>query len=118
MSQIDNQPLYEKAKEIIYKKYSKPSAYRSGALVKLYKEMGGTYSGKKEKDGLTNWFNEKWTDIGNEAYPVYRPLRRVSSKTPLTLSEIDPKNLKEQIKLKQKLKGDYNLPPFIEKRFL
>jgi len=36
-----NKELYEKAKEIVYKQYSKPSAYRSGALVKKYKSMGG-----------------------------------------------------------------------------
>jgi hypothetical protein len=27
--------------------YSKPSAYKSGYIVKKYKELGGTYSGDK-----------------------------------------------------------------------
>ena len=31
------------------KMYDKPSAYRSGMLVKLYREAGGRYSGEKNK---------------------------------------------------------------------
>ena len=37
--------------------YEKPSAYRSGMLVKLYKEAGGKYSGDKDKHApLNRWF--------------------------------------------------------------
>jgi len=43
---------------------------------------------------------------------VYRPTKRINKKTPLTPDEIDPANLKEQIVLKQKLKGKKNLPSF------
>jgi hypothetical protein len=57
MPTIDNQALYEKAKAIADQKYAKPSAYKSGFLVKLYKQMGGTYSGKKTKE-LTNQIAE------------------------------------------------------------
>lgn len=46
---IVNQALYDKAKKIADEKYSKPSAYKSGFIVKSYKDMGGTYSGKKSK---------------------------------------------------------------------
>lgn len=109
---IDNLALYDKAKEIVYQQYPKHSAYRSGQLVKKYKEMGGTYSGKKPKSGLTRWFKEEWKDIGNEEYPVYRPTKKVSKDTPLTPDEIKPFNLKKQIALKQEIKGDANLPPF------
>jgi hypothetical protein len=108
---IDNPELYEKAKEVVYKQYPKHSAYRSGQLVKKYKEMGGTYSGKKPKGGLTSWFKEDWKSIGGD-YPTYRPTIRVNKDTPLTASEIDPKQAKKQIALKQKIKGDANLPPF------
>jgi hypothetical protein len=45
-------------------------------------------------------------------YPVYRPTRRVSKKTPLTASELDPTDLKKQILLKQIIKGEFNLPKF------
>jgi len=111
---IDNPTLYEKARDIVYKQYPKHSAYRSGQLVQKYKELGGTYSGSKPKGGLTSWFKEDWRDIGNEDYPVYRPTKRINKDTPLLASEIDPKNLKEQIELKQELKGDKNLPPFLK----
>lgn len=112
MSLIDNPELYEKAKKIVYKQYPKQSAYRSGQLVKKYKELGGTYSGTKPKDGLTQWFKEDWKDVGNLDYPVYRPTKRINKNTPLTPNEINPTNLSNQIKLKQKYKGNKNLPPF------
>lgn len=110
---INNPTLYEKAKKIVYKQYPKHSAYRSGQLVKKYKELGGTYSGKKPtKTGIARWFKEEWADIGNKEYPVYRPTKRVSKETPLTVSEIDPVQAKKQIALKQKIKGTANLPAF------
>ena len=43
-----NIKLYEKVKRFIYKKYPLHSAYRSGLLVKKYKELGGTYIGKRK----------------------------------------------------------------------
>jgi hypothetical protein len=47
---------------------------------------------------------------------VYRPTIKVSkTKTPLTVNEIDPDQLKKQIKLKQKIKGESNLPKFKKK---
>lgn len=104
--------LYAKVKKMADEKYEKPSAYKSGWMVKKYKELGGTYSGVKTKEGLSRWYKEDWSDVGNSAYPVYRPTKRVNSKTPLTPKEIDPANLKKQIALKQKIKGDKNLPPF------
>jgi len=107
--------LYEKAKRIADEKYSKPSAYKSGFIVKTYKDMGGTYKDTGERKGLKEWFQEQWADIGNRSYPVFRPTKRVSKDTPLTPNEIDPENLKHQIALKQKIKGTYNLPPFFPK---
>jgi hypothetical protein len=112
---IDKPALYEKAKKIVYKHYPTHSAYRSGQLVKLYKEMGGTYSGKKEITGLTRWFKEKWLDVGGLDYPVYRPTKRVNKNTPLTPREIKPANMLKQILLKQQYKGNKNLPHFQHK---
>lgn len=106
--------LYEKAKQIADEKYKKPSAYKSGFIVKKYKELGGTYSGKKpQKTGIARWFKEEWKDVGNAEYPVYRPTKRITIETPLTPDEIKPSNLKKQIKLKQEIRGDANLPPFL-----
>jgi len=109
---IDNPDLYEKAKQIADATYSKPSGYKSGFIVKKYKEMGGTYSGKKDNKGIGRWFKEDWKDIGGKDYPVYRPTIRITKDTPLTATEIKPSNLKKQIALKQVIRGDANLPPF------
>jgi hypothetical protein len=112
MPKILNQPLYDQVKKEADKIYIKPSAYKSGYIVKKYKELGGTYADDGKTKNLKRWFQEDWKDIGGLAYPVYRPTLKISEKTPLTVSEIDKKNLKEQIKLKQKIKGSKNLPGF------
>ena len=83
--------LYEKVKRSIR---MKPSAYRSGAIVKKYKKLGGTFIGKKPKlTGLSRWFAENWkSDTGKYGYTskssVYRPTRRVTARTPATFSEL------------------------------
>ena len=116
MSIPTNKTLYNKVKKEADKKYDKPSAYKSGWIVKEYKERGGEYSGKKkEKEGLSRWYKEEWKDIGDKEYPVYRPTKRITKDTPLTESEISPTQLKKQIKRKQKIKGDANLPAFEKK---
>ena len=104
--------LYEKAKLTANEKYKKPSAYKSGFIVKTYKQLGGRYQDDNQPKNLKRWFKEKWEDIGNLSYPVYRPTIRISSKTPKLIKDINPTHLKEQIKLKQKIKGRKNLPPF------
>jgi hypothetical protein len=111
---IDNPKLYEQAKKIADEKYKKPSAYKSGFIVKKYKELGGTYTDDKKTKNLKRWFKEDWQDIGGLNYPVYRPTIKVSKKTPLLPEEI--KNLSKQIKLKQIIKGKHNLPPFEKKK--
>ena len=94
--------------------YEKPSAYKSGFIVKTYKQRGGRYRGDGEKP-LARWFKEDWKDIGNKDYPVFRPTKRITKKTPLTPNEIDPVNLREQIRRKQIIKGERNLEPFQRK---
>ena len=108
---VDDPTLYEKAKKIAGSKYDKHSAYKSGFIVKTYKSLGGTYTNDNKPKNLERWYNEDWKDVGHKDYPVYRPTIKVSkTKTPLIPSEIS--NLDEQIKLKQKIKGEKNLPPF------
>jgi len=118
-----NKKLYERVKAEIYPRYKKPSAYRSGAVVKRYKDLGGKF---KDNNGrpLARWFKEEWKDVGNwgkanygalPPYPVYRPTERVSKETPLTPEEIDPENLQLQIAEKQKIRGEQNLKPFLKK---
>lgn len=113
--------LYEIAKQIVYSRYSKPSAYRSGAVVKLYKQLGGKYKDDNKKKTiddypLKRWFLEMWGDINpnktKTSYPVYRPTKRITEKTPTTESELSKSRIKEQVQLKQKIKGKKNLPKF------
>jgi len=107
-----NLELYNIVKKEADRIYSKPSAYKSGYIVKEYKKRGGKYSGKKTNTGLTRWYKEQWKDIGNKSYPVYRPTKRITEDTPLTADEIDPVQAVKQIALKQKIKGTKNLPKF------
>ena len=83
--------LYEKVKKSIR---MKPSAYRSGLIIQKYKKLGGTFIGPKPKrTGLSRWFAENWkSDTGKYRYTskssVYRPTKRITSKTPTTFSEL------------------------------
>jgi hypothetical protein len=115
-----NQELYDEVKEKIMKSYKKNSAFASGAIVKEYKRQGGQYIEDDKPKHLSRWFKEKWVDINpilgitkDSAYPVFRPTNKVNSKTPTLLQEIPKERLREQYKLKQKYKGEKNLPAFI-----
>jgi hypothetical protein len=112
-----NPELYEKIKKEVWDQYKKPSAYRSGQLVKKYKEAGGKYLEDNEEKNLARWFAENWQRVGpfkndEKSYPVYRPTKRISEKTPLTVEEIDPIDLMMKSIQKQKIKGKENLKPF------
>lgn len=112
MSQPNDIKLYEKVKKEIYNKIPENSAYRSGLIVKTYKERGGTYSGQKKNQGLTRWYKENWqTQSGNKTYQnkgdIFRPTKRVNSKTPTTFSELSKseiKNAQEEKKTKGRVK--------------
>ena len=113
--------LYEEVKKHVNTIYKKHSAYRSGAYVKLYKKLGGRYKEDRKKRTiddfpLARWFEEKWRDVNPDkregSYPVYRPTRRITEKTPKTVDEISRRRLKEQSKAKQIIKGKKNLPKF------
>lgn len=116
MPKILDLPLYNKVKLLADEIYKKPSAFKSGYIVKTYKSLGGEYGDDDKPKNLKRWYMEKWQDIGNLDYPVFRPTVKISkTKTPLLVSEIDKKNLKEQIKFKQLIKGNKNLPKFQKK---
>jgi hypothetical protein len=119
MAEPTNKALYEKAKREIDKIYSKPSAYKSMAIVKKYKELGGTYSGSKSTSGTSQWLKEKWVKVNDyingKSIPcgyndrnkhACRPSVRVNSKTPITIQEVLKKHGKaktlELAKAKQK----------------
>tara|TARA_B100001094_G_C17921822_1_gene666303 strand:- start:407 stop:778 length:372 start_codon:yes stop_codon:yes gene_type:complete len=101
--------LYNKTKRYIFKKYPKHSAYRSGILVKKYKNLFTTKYGKKKspyigkkskKKGLKRWFKEKWTNPRGEIgykykSDIYRPNKRITKKTPKTHRELTRKRIKK-----------------------
>lgn len=115
MPVILDQQLYDKIKLEANHIYKKPSAYKSGWIVKTYKSRGGKYGDDNKPKNLGRWFKEKWIDIGNKTYPVFRPTKRINKSTPLTIDEIDPIQAQIQIKLKQKIRGNKNLPSFKSK---
>ncbi len=123
MPQPKDKVLYELAKNIVYPQYEKPSAYRSGALVKKYKQLyrekygnDEPYEGKKELTGLTRWYKEDWKDVNPYktiySYPVYRPTKRITAETPITASELSLPRIRQQSMLKQLFRGQKNLPQF------
>ncbi len=96
--------LYEKARN----KYKdlRHSAYKSGLVVKEYKRLGGRYKGKKpQKKGLSRWFKEEWRNQdGKVGYKrksdIYRPTKRITSKTPTTHGELTERQIKRARKEK------------------
>ena len=105
--------LYDKIKKEIFLKYPKHSAYRSGLLVKKYKEeyqkkykKDDYYIGEKNKEGLIRWFAEDWRnqrgEIGyKKKGDIYRPFIRVNEKTPTTFNELTPARIKKAMKEKK-----------------
>ena len=106
--------LYNKIKKRIYKKNPIHSAYRSGLLVKTYKKQYAKkygkrkfpYKGKKtRKKGLTRWFSEKWRNQRGEIgykykSDIYRPTKRISSKTPKTFKDLTKNRINKSRRIK------------------
>ena len=122
-----DEDLYQEAKNFIRSRYKKNSAFASGATVKHYKQQfkkkygedALPYKNDNSPKNLKRWFEEKWVNVNplmgilkDSAYPVFRPTRKVSSKTPTLYQEIPESNLRRQYKLKQKYRGEHNLPTF------
>lgn len=55
--------IYMRAKEVVYKQYEKPSAYRSMALVKKYKDMGGRLEKETKSGGTRSWLVDRWVNL-------------------------------------------------------
>ena len=112
MSEPKDKDLYQKAKN----KYKdmKHSAYKSGLIVKYYKELykqkhksTDAYKGdKKQTKGLSRWFDEKWRNQrGEVGYKkkgdIYRPTKRVTKDTPKTHNELSEKDKQKAMKEKK-----------------
>lgn len=131
-----NKSLYNKVKKMADKKFaSKTGIYKSSWIVKEYKRLGGKYSGKKpsvKSTGLKRWYKEKWIDLNRpirnsqgkivgyrscgrpslkskSKYPLCRPSKRVSSKTPRTYKEISRKSIVKAKREKSRVKSSSNI---------
>jgi len=105
--------LYDKIKNEITAKY-KPSAYRSGMIVKEYKKAyeakhksKDAYIGSRNTSNLKRWFDEKWVNqrglVGyQQKGDVYRPSVRVTKDTPITFGELSKKQIEKAMKEKAK----------------
>lgn len=143
-----DQQLYNRVKTSAKKKFKKwPSAYASGWLVKEYKRKFAEKYGSrknpyetskksKKSSSLKRWFDEEWVNVcekdaaGNyktcgrktansKKYPYCRPLKRISAKTPKTVSELSAKKIKEMCKKKRKTQPSKGKKPtrvYVQKR--
>jgi hypothetical protein len=127
MPEPANKELYAKAKAAINQTYgTKTSAYRSMALIKKYKSMGGTYRDDGGSKKTTRWRQEKWVDLNqpkegggyhvcghkntqNNKYPLCRPSKTVSSETPKKYQDISQSRISTVNLKKQKLKNKGNI---------
>ena len=90
------------------------SAYRSGQLVQQYKAAFKRKHGARKSPytasstkPLKRWFKEKWTNQrGEVGYKkkgdVYRPTKRVSTKTPQTFKELGTRRVRRAIAEKKR----------------
>lgn len=124
MNKPKNTILYNKVKKEADSKFKAlTSAYKSMWIVREYKKQGGLYTGNKSKkklSGLRRWLKEDWVDVKTKTkngyekcgrkkssgrkYPLCRPLKRISKKTPKTLKEIPKSVLLRNIKRKKSSK--------------
>ncbi len=119
--------LYNKVKSEAKSRFrSWPSAYASGWLVKEYKRRGGRYSKAKtsHKQGLSRWYKyEKWINVCElpkivpcgassksvkrskkywSQFPYCRPMKRATSKSPVSAFELSKAEIKRRCTLKRK----------------
>jgi len=70
----DNEPLWEQCKQEAVFKMGKFSARAMQYAVKLYKERGGGYIGKKsDQNSLVKWTKEDWGYTGELLHSRYLP---------------------------------------------
>lgn len=75
-TQRDNPKLWEYCKTEAVEKMGKFSARAMQYAVKLYKERGGGYIGKKsEQNSLVKWTKEDWGYTGEPKHSRYLPRR-------------------------------------------
>jgi hypothetical protein len=114
----NDKELYHQSKELIFNSYKGNSPFRSGALVRHYKDKYKKEHPKSnvppfkdtKPNKLNRFFEEKWVDIvpianpkAPQAHKVFRPTKRVEGKTGALVKELSKAQLKKLIELKQKI---------------
>jgi len=116
MPEPNDLKLYNEIKKSVYKDIPIHSAYRSGILVKKYKNSfynkygnnKSPYKGNKtRKKGLKRWFDEKWINQRGEVgykfkNDIYRPSIKITENTPTTHNELTDKQIKKARTVKYK----------------
>lgn len=105
-----NKKLWMRVKREADMVYKKHSAYKSGWIVKRYKELGGKFrrmSKALDARPLARWFAEDWRNQhGTTGYEhkndVYRPTRRVTRRTPKTHRELSTRQIKRATREKSR----------------
>ena len=105
----------------------KTSAYKNMYMSKVYKDLGGRYTGKKTKS-LPKWRSEQWIQVdeyvkegkkiacgedGRAKAKACRPLKKLDSTTSITLQEALKKHGRKKIleltsKKKRDMRGRIN----------
>lgn len=72
MSERKNEKLWKKAKSEVMKDGKRWDARKAQRAVKIYKNLGGTYIGKKNKNNsLVKWTDENWQYYDSRYLPEY-----------------------------------------------
>jgi hypothetical protein len=113
---VVNKKLYLSIKNKIKRsvKGRRWGAYDSGRLVKMYKNAGGKYSGKKGKTDLGRWYREKWIDAcawpkrkscgrkTKSSIAYCRPSKRIDSNTPTLIQNLSRSQIKSRCSRKKR----------------
>lgn len=100
---------WQEAKRLADLVYKVHSAYKSGYIVKKYKELDGRFAGSPpETVGLRRWFDEHWVNQRGEVgyqhkSDVYRPSVRITPLTPVTWDELSKDEIEAARRKKAKL---------------
>ena len=97
MSKHNDQALWDKLKDKIMEgdkggRPNKWSARKAQLLVKMYKDAGGTFKGKKDKNNsLTKWTKQNWTTKSGmpslKTGERYLPKKAIEALTPEQYAE-------------------------------
>lgn len=122
-----NPTLYARVKELANKKFTaRTGVYRSAWIIRQYKKKGGTFQPQAKSSkaqGLLRWFREKWVDLrrplpnksgyepcgrtkNTKQYPLCRPSKRITNKTPKTYREIPKQRIAKAMREKARFGKD------------